>query len=487
MIRSVISATFLCFLFTISFAQCLSGDCQTGMSKYRFKNGALYEGEMSYGKIHGLGTLKFANGDVYKGYWKMNKREGEGILNSVDGYSYQGTFANNKLHGIGRVYDISGGYFEGVWEAGVNTSGGVYVFSDGRKEKGYWTESGFKVNKETPVTTQIEIIADCNLVPCGSGKGRMVFDDGSVYTGFFLNGLPDGEGECRYVNGEVYKGRWSNGRPSGKGRYSYSNGVVLNGEWRDGKYIDTKPVVKSSYAEGVNIYALIVGASRYDHFESLKYTDDDAYRIYAFLKSPEGGAVPEDHIRILIDESAIAENIFKGLDDIIAMAGKDDVVLVYLAGHGLQGFYVPTDSDGYRNRVEYEDIKSRLSLCQARQKLVIADACYSGSLLAAKSPMFESVDLFYKKLLSSGAGTAFLLSSKSEEFSLESQGLRQGIFSHYLVEGLKGQADTNKDKLVSLEELYSFVYSHVREYSGNLQTPVLAGDIDMGMPLASVR
>jgi uncharacterized caspase-like protein len=101
--------------------------------------------------------------------------------------------------------------------------------------------------------------------------------------------------------------------------------------------------------------------------------------------------------------------------------------------------------------------------------------------------MFESVDLFYKKLLSSGAGTAFLLSSKSEEFSLESQGLRQGIFSHYLIEGLKGQADTNRDNLVSLEELYSFVYRHVREYSGNLQTPVLAGDIDMGMPLASVR
>ena len=487
MIRSVISAAFLCFLFNFSLAQCLSGDCQTGMSKYRFKNGALYEGEMSYGKIHGLGTLKFANGDVYKGYWKMNKREGEGILNSIDGYSYQGTFANNKMQGVGRVYDVSGGYFEGVWDAGVNANGGVYVFPDGKREKGYWTETGFKQKKEAPATTQIEEIADCNLVPCGSGKGRMVFDDGSVYTGFFLNGLPDGEGECRYVNGEVYKGRWSNGRPSGKGQYSYSNGVVLNGEWRDGKYIDTKPVVKSSYAEGVNIYALIVGASRYDHFESLKYTDDDAYRIYAFLKSPEGGAVPEDHIRILIDESAIAENIFKGLDDIIAMAGKDDVVLVYLAGHGLQGFYVPTDSDGYRNRVEYDDIKSRLSLCQARQKLVIADACYSGSLLAAKSPMFESVDLFYKKLLSSGAGTAFLLSSKSEEFSLESQGLRQGIFSHYLIEGLKGQADTNKDKLVSLEELYSFVYNQVRKYTGNLQTPVLAGDIDMTMPLASVR
>ncbi|HUQ67345.1 MAG TPA: caspase family protein, partial [Flavitalea sp.] len=244
---------------------------------------------------------------------------------------------------------------------------------------------------------------------------------------------------------------------------------------------------KQSYAEGTNIYALIVGASRYEHFESLKYTDDDAYRIYAFLRSPEGGAVPDDHIRILIDESAIAGNIYKSLDEITAMAGPEDMVLVYLAGHGLQGFYVPTDSDGYQNRVEYEEIKSRLSLCEARQKLVIADACYSGSLLAAKTPLFESVDNFYKKLSESGGGTAFLLSSKSEEYSLESQGLRQGIFSHYLVLGLTGKADTNGDKLVNLEELYNYVYTNVRTYSGNLQSPILAGDIDRTMPLASVR
>lgn len=491
MTRSVVSVALLCFACIGMDAQCLLGDCQNGYSRYLFKNGAVYEGEMSFGKIHGLGALKFANGDTYKGYWKMNKREGEGILTTADGLSYVGTFSENQLNGTVKVYDLSGGYFEGVWEKGVNTAGGTYVQANGRKIRGYWTDAGFKVDKDPVTTTPEEYIADCNLVPCGSGKGRMVFDDGSVYTGFFLNGIPDGEGECTYINGDVYKGRWKNGKPAGKGRYVYSNGIVLSGEWKDGKYVEQKaadrPLVKNAYAEGVNIYALIVGASRYDHFESLKYTDDDAYRIYAFLKSPEGGAVPEDHIRILIDESAVAENIYKGLDDIIAMAGPEDEVLVYLAGHGLQGFYVPTDSDGYRNRVEYDVIKERLNLCQARQKLVIADACYAGSLLAARTPMFESVDLFYKKLLASGGGTAFLLSSKSEEFSLESQGLRQGVFSHFLIEGLKGEADTNKDKIITLDELYTYVYGNVRAYSGNLQTPVLAGDMDRSMPLASLR
>ena len=62
-----------------------------------------------------------------------------------------------------------------------------------------------------------------------------------------------------------------------------------------------------------------------------------------------------------------------------------------------------------------------------------------------------------------------------------------GIFSHYLIEGLKGEGDTNKDKIITLDELYTYVYGNVREYSGNLQSPVLAGDMDRAMPLASVR
>ena len=487
MFRSFILSALFSLPHIAAIAQCLSGNCQEGKSQYRFQNGALYEGEMSYGKLHGIGTLWFANGDMYKGHWKANKRDGEGILNTIDGITYQGPFLNNQLNGDVRVYDTEGGYFEGQWEKDKNVKEGIYVHADGSREKGFWTDKGFRLKHEFLNTVPIEVLADCNLVPCGSGKGRMVFDDGSVYTGFFLNGLPDGEGECKYVNGDVYKGRWSNGRPAGKGQIVYSNGLVLSGDWKEGKYVDKKPVAKSAYAEGINIYALIVGASRYDHFESLKYTDDDAYRIYAFLKSPEGGAVPEDHIRILIDESAIAENIYKGLDDIIAMAGPEDEVLVYLAGHGLQGSYIPTDSDGYRNKVSYDDIKERLSSCVARQKVVIADACYAGSLLAAKTPMFESVDLFYKELSATAAGTAFLLSSKSEEYSLESQGLRQGIFSHYLIEGLKGKADTDANKLVTLDELYTYVYKNVRDYSGNLQSPVLAGDMDGDMPLANVR
>lgn len=486
MLNSGLLLTTLLFITQFSYGQCLQGDCQNGIGKFRFQSGAVYEGQMLYGRLNGMGILKYSNGDVYKGNWKMNKREGAGILTTHDGLKYQGAFSNNQLHGMIRVYDHQGGYFEGQWNYGQPEGIGQYMSKEGNLKKGSWSETGFN-HEGKQVAKKTDQLADCNLIPCNTGKGTLNLNDGSVYSGFFVNGLPHGEGECRFKNGDHYKGLWQNGKPQGQGKYTYANGILISGIWNNGKFVDPPRVEKKSYAEGANIYALIVGASRYEHFESLKYTDDDAYRVYAFLRSPEGGAVPDDHIRILIDESAVAENIYKALDEITAMAGPDDRVLVYLAGHGLQGFYVPTDSDGYKNRVEYEAIKERLSLCQARQKLVIADACYSGSLLAAKTPLFESVDLFYKKLSASGGGTAFLLSSKSEEYSLESQGLRQGIFSHYLVLGLTGKADTNGDRLVNLDELYTYVYSNVRAYSGNLQSPVLAGDIDRSMPLASVR
>ncbi len=312
------------FSFSLS-AQCLSGDCQSGTGRYRFSNGALYEGQMSFGKLHGTGKLIYSNGDMYEGGWNLNRREGQGILQTADGLIYDGRFIHNQLDGLVKVYDKKGGYFEGTWKDGQPIGTGVYISRD-NSVPCIWTGNTYLVINQNTIPARAENdFTDCNLIPCNCDKGRFVFNDGSVFTGSFKNGLPDGEGECHYKNGDFYSGQWHEGKPDGNGRYLYATGITLNGTWEQGKFMDTNRENKT-YAEGVNIYALIVGASRYDHFESLKYTDDDAYQVYAFLRSPEGGAIPDDHIRILIDESAIGENIYKGLDDIIAMAGPDDEV-----------------------------------------------------------------------------------------------------------------------------------------------------------------
>jgi hypothetical protein len=56
-----------------------------------------------------------------------------------------------------------------------------------------------------------------------------------------------------------------------------------------------------------------------------------------------------------------------------------------------------------------------------------------------------------------------MMSSKAEETSIEYRGLRQGVFSYYLIKGLKGEANSNRDKIVTITELYDYVKKNVRQ------------------------
>ncbi|RME95194.1 MAG: peptidase C14 caspase catalytic subunit p20, partial [Bacteroidetes bacterium] len=153
----------------------------------------------------------------------------------------------------------------------------------------------------------------------------------------------------------------------------------------------------------------------------------------------------------------------------------------------LQGAFLPIDYDGYNNRLKHEDIRRILHQSRAKHKLVLADACHAGSLLAARAPIHLALRSYYEALSASQGGTALLLSSKGEEYSLEDRGLRSGIFSHFLIRGLKGEANTDGDNIVTIRELFSYVHQQVRQYTGNVQTPTLSGDFDDRMPVAVLR
>ena len=74
--------------------------------------------------------------------------------------------------------------------------------------------------------------------------------------------------------------------------------------------------------------------------------------------------------------------------------------------------------------------------------------------------------------------------------SLELGELGHGIFSYYLIEGLKGAADLNRDGIVTLQELYEYVEQQVTQKSravGGNQHPVMKGELEGALPLAKVR
>ncbi len=433
---------------------CLSGDCKEGQGVYAYPDGSKYEGSFNNGKFAGQGTFTFANGDTYTGNFKENYPHGQGT----------------RTHANGNPAET------GEWREGEFV--GASLIANGK--------------------------TGCLEGDCADGTGTFVFKEGAArYTGVFKAGQPNGMGQCTYANGDRYEGEWIDGAFEGRGTLTLHDGTVVSGYWANGEYTGqiapegytptdgSTPVTESpaiALPADTKVWAIVVGVASYDHMPVLRYTDDDAYRFYAFLKSPEGGALPDEQISILIDEEATLKGINETLQNILGQAGPKDLVVFYFSGHGLNGSFLPIDFDGYNNKLNHDDIARMFNTCKAKYKICIADACHSGSLISMRSGDPEpTISQYYQSLAKSIAGTALIMSSKGDETSLESSGLRQGVFSHFLIRGLKGEADRNKDKVISIRELFEYIYSNVRTYTGNRQSPVLKGAFDPAMPVGITR
>ncbi len=549
--KALLSVVVACvaFLSTTS-AQCIEGNCQNGRGTYQFDNGNKYRGDFRRGLMHGKGMIVFGNDNSYNGDWVSGMREGLGVYTFATGNVYSGSFGKNKFSGQGTMNFASGNKYVGNWEDDQPNGQGIFYFSgndryegsfvngkftgngtmfykNNEKYVGQWQENlrhgygkmvrsngsvieGNWVNGQIKVqnggntegskisevaTSGNETLQDCNKIYCKSGKGTFQYGDGSKWTGEFKDGVPEGQGTCQYANGDKYVGRFERHAPQGEGTMYHSNGRIVSAMWEYGRPIGDIPsnskvnqtAVDVDRSPEVKIWAVVVGVGRYTSMPVLKYSDDDAYQFYAFLKSPEGGALPDKQIKVLVDEDATRVNILQTMRQILLKADENDEIVFYFSGHGLDGAFLPQDFDGINNRLLHSDVKAIFEQSKAKYKLCIADACFSGSLLAMKQPLSSQIQAFYKAFDNTQGGMALFMSSKSQEYSLEDQGLRSGIFSHYLSRGLKGEADVDGNKIVTIRELYDYVYKNVRTYTSSAQTPTISGQFDWAMPVSMVR
>lgn len=435
---------------------CLEGDCQNGQGTFAYPDGSRYDGQFVDGRLEGLGTWYFTNGD-----------------------RYVGAFRGNFPHGKGTLYTEDGTVTSGEWREGEYVGA-----SEARPER-----------------------LGCVAGDCQEGHGTYIYRDATAtYTGAFRGGKPHGKGAIRYANGNRYEGDWENGMFHGIGTLFQRDGTEVRGLWRNGQYQAPSDIGEAMlamrggedttrrererriFSAPRKVWAVIVGVGAYSHMPALRYTDDDAYRFYAFLRSVEGGGLRDDQIRILIDEEATRARVLETIGDLFGKASEDDLVLFYFSGHGVRGAFLPIDFDGYNNKILYEEINDLIAGSRARYRICFADACHSGGLFTDRSATAEEELLrFYQPLYETGSGMAILMSSKSEETSLESAGLRQGVFSHFMMRGMKGEADADGDGIVTIQELYDFIYVHVRAYTGMRQSPVIKGDYDPDMPVSVVR
>ena len=500
-------------------AKCIKGNCYNGRGTYLSKQGNKYIGQWRQGlrsgegklvfttgdyyigqfqddTFNGKGKFQFQSGEIYQGEWLDGKSHGHGTYFFNNGNRYEGAFKNGMMHGQGTFHYEDGSRYEGSWKHNQKDGTGSLFFPNGMIKTGTWVKD--ELLSEKPVRKPSSRLKNCNTQKCFSGIGFYTFQDGTRWEGEFAQGIPFGRGKCFYANGDVYVGEWKNDGPHGKGQITFASGKTYKGEWKNGviqknnlaltqnnhlPHSNPGKKTKSEFGS-VDVYAMIVGVANYNHLNSLKYPDDDAYQLYAFLKSPEGGALKDERIHLLIDDAATRQNIIANLNVILSKADENDVVIFYLSGHGFKGSFAPFDYDGYQNSLAYEDLMTAFDQGSARHKLFIADACHSGSMSHEKSSYLEPLGDFYKRYDKTKPSAAIMMSSKSDEVSLEYGGLRQGVFSYYFIRGLKGFADINKDKVVTISELHQYIEKEVKSYTNNAQHPSMIGDYDANMPIS---
>lgn len=378
---------------------------------------------------------------------------------------------------------------------------------------------------------------------CKNGFGTFVSKKKGVkYTGYFKDKKPHGKGTAYYPNGREYTGDWHMGMWHGKGALHLTDGTTLSGDWSYSRLvhmeifrsenpfqeasddhslveINAKPQktatpekVKpppfrtrnlNTYNESTEsllpsseIWAVAIGIAAYDNpsVPTLKYPDNDAYSIYSFWKSPLGGSLDDEHSEVLVDDGATKAQIIHAMHNTFNKAKENDLAIFFFSGHGLKGSFLPSDYDGDDIRLYHNEVSKVLAECRAKHKLVIADACHSGSYIAGKGipnkPTKALAQTFYDELDKSEAGVAYLLSSQADEESLEVSTLRNSVFTYFVVRGLKGEANANGDNIVTIQELFDYVYLNVTSYAaklGKVQTPLIKGAYDPNMPVAVVR
>ncbi len=260
-------------------------------------------------------------------------------------------------------------------------------------------------------------------------------------------------------------------------------------------------------------WAVVIGVGRYESpgVPTLRYTVADAEAIYQVLTGPAG--FKKEHVLLLADtmeKKPTLRNIKWALGTFLARsARKEDTVLIFFAGHGapetdpqgierdgLAKYLVPNDADPddlYSTALPMDEIQTIFGRIEAERVVAFLDTCYSGAAggrtFASKKTRTISVDELFLERLTRAKGRAIITASRPAEVSMELPELGHGIFTYYLVQGLKGAADLNHDGIVSLQELYEYLEQQVTQKSravGGNQHPVMKGEMEGILPLVKV-
>jgi WD40 repeat protein/uncharacterized caspase-like protein len=239
------------------------------------------------------------------------------------------------------------------------------------------------------------------------------------------------------------------------------------------------------------LWIILVGVNKYQDssFPPLEYSALDCQGLSEALTEATQ-AFPQKEVIIYHDfaaQSATVEVVLQSLNYISQTASSQDTVLFYFSGHGLlepqsqQAFlcFQNTRKDDLINTgLSLADLLDIFGNCAAHQQLVWLDACHSGGMMlrgsrgeiktqtnntsTLLSPTSQFVELLRKRA-AQAKGFYALLSCDRAQRSWEFPQLGHGVFTYYLMRGLRGEA-ADSQGVIDADSLYKYVYHQTLQH-----------------------
>lgn len=203
----------------------------------------------------------------------------------------------------------------------------------------------------------------------------------------------------------------------------------------------------------VRRFAVLVGANDGgDKRDLLRHAEADAHAVARVLRDI-GGVAPDDSIIVAQPTAkALRERLTQVANEVRKSSrGRTTTHFVfYYSGH--------SDETGLMlgsERLSYRELRELINQIPADVRLGVLDSCSSGAFTRSKGGRHRPPFLVGSPEVQ---GHAFLTSSAADEAAQESDRIGGSFFTHHLITGLRGAADKNADRLITLGEAYQFAF-----------------------------
>jgi len=224
--------------------------------------------------------------------------------------------------------------------------------------------------------------------------------------------------------------------------------------------------------------ALIIGNTEYTDpgLAQLSAPGKDAEDFARVLKDKEIGAF--DDVKVIVNEPSAS--VIEAIDEFFDQKKPDDMLVLYFSGHGIRdeiGSLYLAFKNTIRSRlrstaIKSDYIKEAMDQSRSKRQVLILDCCNSGAFPQGTKAELGGAMGMTKAF--QGYGRFVLTASDATQFAWEGDKVigetDNSLFTHFLVKGLEGEADSDGDGRITVDELYDYAYQQISSVTPK-QTP----------------